>query len=130
MPKQLSEKNTNYKFSQMTNSELLKIITDNGNTNSCNASGELFFRLLKHIRELEKEVSILSGQADKKTRKRKIYYYEDVELTDELLVEYIDTEAFTIYGLEKIVGAKKNVLRNRYKQAKKKMQALKCQNTE
>ena len=37
-------------------------------------------------------------------RKRKVYYYEDVELTDELLVEYIDTEAFTIYELEKIVG--------------------------
>lgn len=63
----------------------------------------------------------MSGQNSKKARKRRIYYYEDVELTDELLVEYIDTDAFTIYELEKIVGAKKNVLRNRYKKEKEKM---------
>ena len=70
---------------------------------------------------------VLSGQ-DKPKRKRRIYWYEDVELTDELLVEYIDTEAYTIYELEKKVGAKKNVLRGRYKCAKKKLQAQKCQN--
>ena len=40
----------------------------------------------------------------------------------------IDTEAFTIYELEKIVGAKKNVLRGRYIRAKKQIQAQKCQN--
>ena len=51
-----------------------------------------------------------------------------MELTDELLVEYIDAEAFTIYELEKIVGAKKNVLRGCYICAKKQIQAQKCQN--
>ncbi len=81
------------------------------------------------IRQLcnKQQVSILSGQ-DTIKRKRKVYYYEDVELTDELLVEYIDTETFTIYELEKIVGAKKNVLRGRYIRAKKQIQAQKCQN--
>lgn len=130
MSKRLSDKNAGLNLMQMSDSELLTIVTDSENANSLNASGELFFRLLRRVRELEKEVLLLSGQADRKARKRKIYYYEDVELTDELLVEYIDTEAFTVYELEKIVGAKKNVLRNRYKQAKKKIQALKCQNKE
>lgn len=130
MPEQKSAKNTDLKLTQMSDSELLAVVNDSENVNSLNASGELLFRLLRRVRQLEKEVLLLSGQADKKARKRKVYYYEDVELTDELLVEYIDTEAFTVYELEKIVGAKKNVLRNRYKNAKKKIQALKCQNTE
>ncbi len=116
------------KLVKMSNSELLKLISDSKNINSSEASRELFSRLLKRINELEKEVILLSGQTtDRKVRKRKIYYYEDVELTDELLVEYIDGEAFTIYELEKKVGAKKNVLRNRYKQAKRRLQALKIQ---
>lgn len=130
MPEQKSAKNADLKLTQMSDSELLAVVNGSGNVNSLNASGELLFRLLRRVRQLEKEVLLLSGQADKKARKRKVYYYEDVELTDELLVEYIDTEAFTVYELEKIVGAKKNVLRNRYKNAKKKIQALKCQNTE
>ncbi|EOS24682.1 hypothetical protein C804_05153 [Lachnospiraceae bacterium A4] len=130
MPEQKSLKNADLKLTQMSDSELLAVVNDSENVNSLNASGELLFRLLRRVRQLEKEVLLLSGQADKKARKRKVYYYEDVELTDELLVEYIDTEAFTVYELEKIVGAKKNVLRNRYKNAKKKIQALKCQNTE
>ncbi len=130
MPEQKSAKNADLKLTQMSDSELLAVVNGSENVNSLNASGELLFRLLRRVRQLEKEVLLLSGQADKKARKRKVYYYEDVELTDELLVEYIDTEAFTVYELEKIVGAKKNVLRNRYKNAKKKIQALKCQNTE
>lgn len=130
MPEQKSLKNADLKLTQMSDSELLAVVNGSENVNSLNASGELLFRLLRRVRQLEKEILLLSGQADKKARKRKVYYYEDVELTDELLVEYIDTEAFTVYELEKIVGAKKNVLRNRYKNAKKKIQALKCQNTE
>lgn len=130
MPEQKSLKNADLKLTQMSDSELLAVVNGSENVNSLNASWELLFRLLRRVRQLEKEVLLLSGQADKKARKRKVYYYEDVELTDELLVEYIDTEAFTVYELEKIVGAKKNVLRNRYKNAKKKIQALKCQNTE
>lgn len=130
MPEQKSAKNADLKLTQMSDSELLAVVNGSENVNSLNASGELLFRLLRRVRQLEKEILLLSGQADKKARKRKVYYYEDVELTDELLVEYIDTEAFTVYELEKIVGAKKNVLRNRYKNAKKKIQALKCQNTE
>lgn len=130
MSKQTSDRIPIREIKKMENSELLKMIADDENPNSSNASTELFIRLIRQVQELKKEVLLLSGQNNKKPRKRRIYYYEDVELTDELLVEYIDTENFTIYELEKIVGAKKNVLRNRYKQAKKKIQALKCQNTD
>ena len=130
MSKQTSDRIPIREIKKLENSELMKMIADNENPNSSNASAELFIRLIRQVQELKKEVLLLSGQNNKKPRKRRIYYYEDVELTDELLVEYIDTENFTIYELEKIVGAKKNVLRNRYKQAKKKIQALKCQNTD
>lgn len=107
--------------------DLLKMVYDGEHPYQSTATVLLIKRLTERIYQLEKEVLVLSGQ-DTPKRKRKIYWYEDMELTDELLVEYIDTEAFTIYELEKKVGAKKNVLRGRYNRAKKQMQALKCQN--
>ena len=110
-----------------SNTELLKKIYADEYPYQSTATAILIERLTQRIYQLEKEVLVLSGQ-DKPKRKRKVYWYEDVELTDELLVEYIDTEAFTIYELEKKVGAPKNVLRGRYNRAKKQMQALKCQN--
>lgn len=56
MPKRLSDKNASLNLMQMSDSELLTIVTDSENADSLNASGELFFRLLRRIRELEKEV--------------------------------------------------------------------------
>lgn len=109
-----------------SNRELQKKIYADEYPYQSTATTILIERLLQRVYQLEKEVLVLSGQ-DKPKRKRKIYWYEDVELTDELLVEYIDTEAYTIYELEKKVGAKKNVLRGRYNRAKKQLQALKCQ---
>lgn len=110
-----------------TNMELQKMILDREHIYPSLATVILINRLLDRVYQLEKEVLLLSGQNEQK-RKRKAYYYYDVELTDELLVEYIDSEAFTIYELEKIVGTKKNVLRGRYIRAKKRIQAQKCQN--
>lgn len=130
MPNQIPDKIPLFKIQKKKYAELLTMIADDENPNSSKATAELLFRLIKRVKELEKEVLLLSGQNSRKPRKRRIYYYRDIELTDELLVEYIDTRAFTVYELEKIVGAKKNVLRNRYKQAKKKIQALQCQNTD
>lgn len=112
---------------EKTNMELQKMIFDKEPIRASSATAILINRLLDRVYQLEKEVLVLSGQ-ETRQRKRKIYYYCDVELTDKLLVEYIDTEAFTIYELEKEVGAKKNVLRGRYKRAKKRIQAQKCQN--
>lgn len=128
MEERISDKIPYSKLMKMSNTELLKIIIDDKNINYFGASSELFSRLLRRVHELEKEVLLLSGQINHQPRKRKIYYYEDVELTDELLVEYIDNGTFTIYELEKKVGANKNVLRSRYIHAVKRLQALKCQN--
>lgn len=110
-----------------SNADLLKMVYDKEHPYQSVATAMLIENLIRRIYQLEKAVLTLGGQ-DTVKRKRKVYYYEDVELTDELLVEYIDTEAFTIYELEKIVGTKKNVLRGRYIRAKKQMQARKCQN--
>lgn len=112
-----------------SNTDLLKMVSDEQKLYQALATKVLIKKLLDRVSQLEKEVLLLSGQ-DARKRKRKVYYYEDVELTDELLVEYIDGEVFTIYELEKKVGAKKNVLRGRYSRAKKQIQALKCQNDE
>lgn len=123
-------KNSQEIYAELLNkssADLLKIVYDKEHPYQSIATAILIEKMIRRIYQLEQAVSILSGQ-DTTKRKRKVYYYEDVDLTDELLVEYIDTEAITIYELEKIVGAKKNVLRGRYIRAKKQIQAQKCQN--
>lgn len=60
MPEQKSLKNADLKLTQMSDSELLAVVNDSENVNSLNASGELLFRLLRRVRQLEKEVLLLS----------------------------------------------------------------------
>jgi regulator of sigma D len=125
-------KNKNEIYAELrtkSNHDLLKMVFDEEHPYQSTATSMLIDNLLNRIYQLEKEVLILSGQ-DTPKRKRTTYYYEDIELTDEILVDYIDSNAFTIYELEKRVGAKKNVLRGRYNRAKKRIQAQKCQNSE
>lgn len=58
-------------------------------------------------------------------RKRQIFYLDGKELTDEDIVYYVRYDYYTISELERLVGAKKNQLRNRYNrtfQAKQTMQ--------
>lgn len=107
--------------------DLLKMVYNERNIYQSVALIILIKNLTERVCQLEKEILQMSGQ-EKQKRKRKIYHYEDVELTDKLLIEYIDSGAFTIYELEKKVGAKKNVLRERYNRAKKQIQAKKHQN--
>jgi hypothetical protein len=116
-------------LSKKTDRDLRNMLYDEEHPDQSAAAVLLMERMSDRIRELEKAVAALSGQ-DTKPRKRKIFYYEGVELTDELLVEYIDDGDFTIYELEKLVRAGKNVLRGRYIRAKKRIQAKKCQNSE
>ena len=94
-------------FHNKTNTDLLKMIFVEEHAPSTIAASILISKLLDRVCQLEKEVLLLSGQNEQK-RKRKIYYYYDIELTDELLVDYIDSEAFTIYELEKKVGVIRN----------------------
>lgn len=74
------------------------------------------------IQDLNRRITRLEENAlTKQGRKRRTYFYEGEELTDEKLVYLIDFEFYDYIGkLEKYVGAKKNVLRNRYKKAKNK----------
>ena len=74
------------------------------------------------IQELNRRITRLEEKAlTKRGRKRQTYFYEGEELTDEKLVYLIDYEYYdSISKLEKFVGAKKNVLRSRYKKAKNK----------
>lgn len=74
------------------------------------------------IQELNRRITRLEEKAlTKRGRKRQTYFYEGEELTDEKLVYLIDYEFYDSIGkLEKYVGAKKKVLRNRYKKAKNK----------
>ena len=74
------------------------------------------------IQELNRRITRLEEKAfTKRGRKRKTYLYEGEELTDEKLLYLIDFEFYDSIGkLEQYVGAKKNVLRNRYKKAKNK----------
>lgn len=120
---------------QMTELELAEFLQNTRNRdNALLALREANFRkdktleeLTKTIARLEKRVALLEDKTLKKAgRKRQVYNFDGKELTDDYLVYLIDYDLATIGKLEKIVGAKKNVLRNRYNKAKKK-QLLKRQ---
>ena len=79
--------------------------------------------LTKIVANLEKRVAFLEEKTLKKAgRKKQTYNFDGKELTDDYLVYLIDYDLATIGKLEKIVGAGKNVLRNRYNKAKKNQQ--------
>ena len=70
--------------------------------------------------ELHKRIRILEDKASKRPgRKRKSFYIDNHELTDDYLCHLIDNAYYTVRELERTVGAKKNVLRNRYNKTKK-----------
>ena len=79
--------------------------------------------LTKTITDLQKRVAFLEEKTLKKAgRKKKVFYFNEQELTDEYIVFLIDYDYISISKLEKDVNAGKNVLRNRYNKAKKKKQ--------
>ena len=70
--------------------------------------------------ELQNRIRILEDKASKQPgRKRKTFYIDNHELTDNYLCHLIDNDYYAISQLERTVGAKKNVLRNRYNKTKK-----------
>lgn len=73
--------------------------------------------------ELTKCIAYLEQKAlQKPGRKRREFYIDGQELTDEYLMELIDRGHYdSISKLEKTIGAGKNQLRNRYNKAKKKL---------
>lgn len=70
--------------------------------------------------KLQNRIRILEDKASKQPgRNRKTFYIDNHELTDNYLCHLIDNDYYTVSELERTVGAKKNVLRNRYNKAKK-----------
>ena len=107
-------------YNQLSDEELQKILRSNNNFSILiPALIESNIRKDKQIQLLEKRIAVLENKALKKVgRKRQTYYLDGKELTDEDIIYYIDNELFTLYQLERTVGATKNQLRNRYNRAK------------
>ena len=112
---------------EMTDEELTKFLDGKFNHNMLiKALIEANTRKDLAIAELTKRVAFLEDKALKKAgRPRKCFHLNGKELTDDMLIYYIDYDFFTIRELEKEVGAGKNQLRNRYNKAKKKQKLQK-----
>ena len=74
------------------------------------------------VKRQNKQLKVLEEKTLKKPgRKRERFTYKCEELTDEKIIELINSGEFKTVGeVEKEVGAKKNQLRNRYVRAKEK----------
>ena len=82
---------------------------------------ELNTRQARQIAALTNRIALLEDKALKKAgRKRVPIYLDGRELTDDDILYYIDEDYFTIAQLERVTGAHKNQIRNRYNRAKKK----------
>ena len=109
---------------EMTDEELTKLLTGKFNYNVLIPGLiEANLRKDKQIAELTKRIAYLEKKAlQKPGRKRREFYVDGRELTDEFLMELIDRGNYdSISKLEKAIGAGKNQLRNRYNKAKKKL---------
>lgn len=103
-------------YKDMTEAELQHVLATAINYNQLiPALIEANRRKDEQIHALFKRISALEEKTAKKAgRKRQTFYLDGAELTDEDLVYYIKYDYFTIPELERLVGAKKNQLRNRY----------------
>ena len=103
-------------YKDITEAELQHVLTTAINYNQLiPALIEANRRKDEQIHALSKRITALEEKASKKAgRKRQTFYLDGKELTDEDIVYYIREDYYTIPELERLVGAKKNQLRNRY----------------
>ena len=103
-------------YKDMTDKDLQHVLTTAINYNQLvPALIEANRRKDEQIHALSKRISALEEKAAKKAgRKRQTFYLDGKELTDEDIVYYVRYDYYTIPELERLVGAKKNQLRNRY----------------
>lgn len=108
-------------YEQMTDEELNQFIKKQINYNMIiPALIEANERKDKKIADLIHRIEFLEAKALKKSgRKRKTFYLDFRELTDEYLEYLVDNDYMTISKIEKQVGAGKNQLRNRYNKRKR-----------
>lgn len=110
---------------EMTDEELTNLLTGKFNYNVLiPALIEANSRKDKQIAELSKRISYLEKKTlQKPGRKREEISVNGRELTDEYLMELIDEGYYkNISAMEKDLRVGKNMLRNRYNKAKKKLQ--------
>ena len=83
---------------------------------------ETIQELEQNVRRHNEQLKVLKEKMVKKPgRKRERFTYKCEELTDEKIIDLINSGEFkTVGAIEKEVGAKKNQLRNRYVRAKEK----------
>lgn len=103
-------------YKNMTEAELLHALKTATNFNQViPALIEANRRKDEQLHALSKRISALEEKVAKKAgRKRQTFYLDGKELTDEDIVYYVRYDYYTIPELERLVGAKKNQLRNRY----------------
>ena len=103
-------------YKDMTDKELQHLLATAINYNQLvPALIEANRRKDEQIHALSKRIAALEEKASKKAgRKRQTFYLDGKELTDEDIVYYVRYDYYTIPELERLVGAKKNQLRNRY----------------
>ena len=114
-------------IADMTDQKLTELLTT-GKTSSDLITGliEYVFRLNREIKALKDQLERQQTKPAKKSgRAKQDFYVDGILLTDEEIAYYVEGDYFTITQLERLVGAKKNQLRNRYKRYKEKQKLKK-----
>ena len=114
-------------IADMTDQELTELLTKS-KTSSDLIPGliEYVFRLNREIKALKDQLEHHQTKSSKKSGRAKVDFYVDgILLTDEYIAHYVEGNYFTITELERLVGAKKNQIRNRYKRYKEKQKLKK-----
>ena len=114
-------------IADMTEQELTELLT------TSRSYGDLIPGLIEYVFRQNREIKALKSQlqrqqtkATKKSGRAKTDFYVDgILLTDEYIAHYVEGDYYTITELERLVGAKKNQLRNRYKRYKEKQKLKK-----
>ena len=114
-------------IADMTDQELTALLTKS------RSYGDLIPGLIEYVFRQDREIKTLKSQlehqqakpAKKSGRTKQDFYVDGILLTDAEIAYYIEGDYFTITELERLVGAKKNQLRNRYKRYKEKQKLKK-----
>ena len=111
----------------MTDLELTELLTKS------RCYSDLIPGLIEYVFRQDREIKALKSQlehkqtkpAKKSGRTKADFYVDGILLTDEYIAHYVEGDYYTITELERLVGAKKNQLRNRYKRYKEKQKLKK-----
>jgi len=114
-------------IADMTDLELTELLTKS------RCYSDLIPGLIEYVFRLNREIKALKDQlgrqqtkpAKKSGRAKADFYVDGILLTDEYIAHYVEGDYYTITELERLVGAKKNQLRNRYKRYKEKQKLKK-----